>query len=80
MQTDVGSRQCLARQVRALVAPLVLLLAILLAVWRADPPAPSQQKTQAVEPPANNGARSSRAMPSALEPAMRDMDGVVHHG
>ena len=80
MQTDVGSRPCPARQVRALVAPVVLLAASPLAVWRADTPTLSQQKTRAVEPPANNGARSGRSVPSALAPAGRDLNDVVHHG
>ena len=83
MQTDVVSHQCPARQMWALVAPLAaaaVLAASLLAVWHTGPLALSQQKTQAVESPANNGAGSGRVMPSALEPALRDLDGVVHHG
>lgn len=83
MQTEVGNHPCPARRMRALVAPLAasaVLAASLLAVWHAGPPALSQQKIHPVEPRAKNGAGSGRAMRSALEPTLRDLDGVVHHG
>lgn len=83
MQTNVSTCPCRARALRTLVAPLLaaaLLAASLLVVWRADPPALSQQQTPSVEPGVNSRAGSDRATPWTPEPALRALDGVVHHG
>jgi hypothetical protein len=61
-------------------AAIAMLGAGELVSWRADSPNLSRPSSPAVEAPAANTKAFSRALSPTLEPALRDLDGVVRHG